>query len=681
MMCKMGIGFIYGILGLAMIAGAEHVSLLMPPETVAQVKAKITSDSFKDEWSGYLAKADRLCDPKSEDYADIRSSIEAAADDAALLTRGHLLARQLIDWMQTLGMAYRLTGEPIYRDRAVMLLVDAAQLMPVDHAFMVQSFPGIRGDITRGLATGYDLFADCLSAEQRNLILTTGRGYVDDYLTAAKNTPVWWRPYHNFAGVCGGAAGLMALGLRDADPDAANAMLEQIVQLITDWLDKGFDQEGSYYEGVLYSAYPLENVILFADVLKRTGGADLFANPALKNVGDFYVLSALPGEKVLDARNDSLYENPGEILLKLSSEYNSGILKWLYQPMTGRQKRTWVKGLGGHFFLKILWSNDIIPVSPGSTGKTPLAQHFRGRGLCIWRTGWSSNDVMFSIESGPYYIVTHNQADKGHFTFYGYGYRWACDPGYANTRHPKGRGQTISHNCILIDEAGQAISGAGTGTFGKILSYTNSSSFGYALADYTESYRANYGFDPTNSAGRIGALKSMNHAYRHTLFVRETESTPAYAVILDDIDKDGKAHNYRWQMLSWPDLEIKYEAAGMLILPKSNVNTSARMFVFIDAEPMPIITKDVCTPDDGPTAVVEPSSFPRLNATCAAINPYFASVLIPTDGTNAPKVTFENTAEEKNIKIVWPGKTDLIVWKKTAGTAENAVQFFSVKTN
>jgi hypothetical protein len=105
------------------------------------------------------------------------------------------------------------------------------------------------------------------------------------------------------------------------------------------------------------------------------------------------------------------------------------------------------------------------------------------------------------------------------------------------------------------------------------------------------------------------------------------------------------------------------------------------MFVFIDAEPLPIITKDVCTPDDGPKATIEPFSFPRLNATCASINPYFASVLIPTGGTSAPKVTFENTAEEKNIKIVWPGKTDRIVWKKNVGTAENAVQFFSVKTN
>ena len=47
---------------------------------------------------------------------------------------------------------------------------------------------------------------------------------------------------------------------------------------------------------------------------------------------------------------------------------------------------------------------------------------------------------MFSIEAGPYYPVTHNQADKGHFTLYGLGERWAVDPGYANEHEPKGRG-------------------------------------------------------------------------------------------------------------------------------------------------------------------------------------------------------------------------------------------------
>ena len=74
---------------------------------------------------------------------------------------------------------------------------------------------------------------------------------------------------------------------------------------------------------------------------------------------------------------------------------------------------------------------------------------------------------MFSIEAGPYFPVTHNQADKGHFTLYGLGWRWAVDCGYANEHEREGRGQTLGHNCVLVDGQGQALSGAGWGTNGQ----------------------------------------------------------------------------------------------------------------------------------------------------------------------------------------------------------------------
>ena len=95
-----------------------------------------------------------------------------------------------------------------------------------------------------------------------------------------------------------------------------------------------------------------------------------------------------------------------------------------------------------------LWENEVAPLDPMDADV--LSAYFPGRGLVVLRTGWDVSDVMFSIEAGPYYDVIHNQADKGRFTFYGLGGRWAIDSGYGNMgpSAPTGRDQTIAHNSM-----------------------------------------------------------------------------------------------------------------------------------------------------------------------------------------------------------------------------------------
>ena len=235
-----------------------------------------------------------------------------------------------------------------------------------------------------------------------------------------------------------------------------------------------------------------------------------------------------PGERVYDARNDSSYSGLNVSVLGLAAACESGLYRWLWDN-TGSDKS----------FLRLLWANDVVPIDPAGAG-VPTAKHFRGRGLCIWRTGWTKDDVMFSIEAGPYYPITHNQADKGHFTLYGQGERWAVDPGYANEHGPKGRGQTLGHSCVLIDGKGQALSGAGWGTNGVIAEYENNDRYGYALADCTEAYNQ-------NNRGTAGA--GVEHAKRHAFFVYPREGAPAYAVVMDDMRKDAEPHDFVWQMM------------------------------------------------------------------------------------------------------------------------------------
>ncbi|MBM4050536.1 MAG: hypothetical protein FJ279_36030, partial [Planctomycetes bacterium] len=273
----------------------------------------------------------------------------------------------------------------------------------------------------------------------------------------------------------------------------------------------------------------------------------LFESPRLRRVPEFYAQSLLPGQPLFDARNDSNYAGLSDpVMLRLASALPSGLAKWL-----------WDFAGSGDSPMSIVWANDVRPMPPADAG-LPLARHFVGRGLAVFRTGWDTCDVMLSVEAGPYYKVTHNQADKGHFALYGHGCAWAIDSGYGNTLEPEGRAQTVAHNCILVDGKGQTLSGCGLGTDGKLLAFENTERVGYALADSADAYNR-------NSKGTPGV--GVQRALRHILFVRPRARAPAYAVVLDDMRKDDAPHDYTWLFHTHEQVQVLIQPDGARIKP------------------------------------------------------------------------------------------------------------------
>jgi hypothetical protein len=515
-------------------AAAGSPRLFFDRGDVGGIRQRMEDPRFAPLWAKILADAEAYCDPASPRYADPRNPCPLPRKDAgegrsrqdALLV--HSVGRMLTQRMEAIGFAYQVTGrESLGRHGAALLAATAGQF-PVTNPIVARGFAGGRGDIMRGLAIGFDLLSDRLDDPQRRLVVAACADYLDRAVAEFNDGRLWWHKVHNYNGVNGGAAGCLALALGDAFPERHVAWVSECVKVVDRWLTSGFDAEGAYMEGVSYSGYGLSNTILLADALRRAGRDELFGHPTFGRLSEFYALSLLPGERVYDARNDSPYAGLGGVLLKLADARRSGLYKWLWEN-SGTENG----------FLRILWENGVPPTDPVSAA-VPRSRHFEGRGLCIWRTGWTTNDVMFSIEAGPFLPVTHNQADKGHFTLYGLGHRWATDCGYANEHGPEGRGQAQAHSCVLIDGKGQALSGAGWGVNGAIARYEDRGRYGYALADCTEAYNR-------NSAGKPGV--GVQHARRHAFFVHPHRGSPAYAVVMDDLRKDDRPHEFTWQMM------------------------------------------------------------------------------------------------------------------------------------
>lgn len=635
-------------------ATAESPRVLFDRAQIVELRRRIAEPEFAPLWGQILGDAEAYCDARSPRFADPRDPFAVPQKTDQMPQQRHearmvhAMGRTLTQRMEAIGFAYQLTGRKAMGQHGAAILLATLERYPVTNPVVSKGFAGGRGDVMRGLAVGYDLLAECLDEAQRKQVAAACADYLDQAVREFNDPKVWWYKVHNYNGVVGGAAGCLALALSDAYPERAEAWIRECEKTIRRWLDSGFDQQGAYLEGVGYSGYGLSNTVLFADALRRSGRGDLLAHPVFRKLHEFYALSLLPGERVYDARNDSHYVGLGGLLLKLADGTSSGLYKWLWENSRSEESR---ENFGAdHCIQRILWDNEVPAVDPVAA-RVQRAQHFQGRGLCIWRTGWTNSDVMFSIEAGPYYPVTHNQADKGHFTLYGLGYRWATDPGYANEHQPEGRGQTLGHSCVLVDGQGQALSGAGWGSNGAITRYTNNERYGYALADCTDAYNR-------NSVGKTGAL--VEHARRHAFFVYPHQGAPAYAVVMDDLRKDDQPHDFTWQLMYSDQMAVTLDEGRAEFRPiEASDKAAPRLLLRIGAESRPALSTDVFVPGDFRAR----AAFPRLRATVRSVTPQFLAVLLPLPaGVEEPRIHFESKADHRSATIQWPKHADRFVW-------------------
>lgn len=533
-------------------AQEAHPRLFFGADELPAVRQRVLA--AREFWEGKRAEADDLVGPKRVDPA----SLVQLGEGAKQSVRGHSIGRPLTEWLETLGFVYQITGDAECGRAGAELLAAAGRSLPPDEPPVGPvSFAGARGDILRAMTVGYDWLYGAMAEDERSVVAEMMARYIENLLAEAESGRAWWVPNHNFIGVAIGASGLASLALTERFPERAPDWTARCARLIEDWLNSGFDEQGAYGEGVLYAAYGLDNGLLFMDALERAGGPDLLTNPRLKRVSHFFAQSLLPGEGVYDARNDSSYAGiGGPQLLRLAAE-GDGLTRWLWLHTGGPDSRK---------PYTILWASDVDPVDPVAAGE-PWAEHFVGRGLVCFRTGWAEEDVMFSVESGPFFKGTHNQADKGHFALYGKGGRWAIDSGYGNNREPEGTAQTVAHNCVLIDGKGQALSGAGLGTNGRVLDYQATEHLGYALCDETEAYEHNSQETPGIA---------LERAHRHCFFVRPADGVPAYTLIVDDIAVDGAEHEYDWLLhTSEYNRYIPGEASAVTVLSEQGASGGA----------------------------------------------------------------------------------------------------------
>jgi hypothetical protein len=341
--------------------------------------------------------------------------------------------------------------------------------------------------------------------------------------------------------------------------------------------------------------------------------------------------------------------------------WDSGLASWLWQHTAG--------GLGANvggetdWAGTILWNRPLASVEPGTL--LPPNRVWAQRGLYYYRSGWpsgaTSNDIVMSFYSGKFQ-GGHAQEDQNQFALRAYGNSFAIDHGAGSTAK-----ESESHNMVFIDGKGQHNAGSSIGTDGAISDYILGDFADAVTGDATAAYTTYSEFNAPNypiagtdwSWGYSGA--NPVRLARRTVVSVHGATAPFYALVMDDIDKDGTTHSYEWRMHTATTNTVNLSAN-----PISITGANASMDMHLLSPDFASVTGaagayDANNSDPGSTLI-------RVTAT--AINPKFTFLMVPrAGGVQVPTVTRQATVWGCAATLDWGGGRSDVVLRNDSGAS------------
>jgi hypothetical protein len=319
------------------------------------------------------------------------------------------------------------------------------------------------------------------------------------------------------------------------------------------YLSDLIDPNGVHRETLTYSCFGLNPLMLAGMALERQGEPSIFeaADGRLDKLLRTLVYFISPNGHSIrdfgDTGNDrqmrshsGLPGRPGTALMALTRSSRGDLARWASRRGTGR----WMDRQGEH--RQVRGQEDVMNLlffrpgperSPADYGNYALGWHGRcppgyphDNGYVVMRTGFDSpDDIKLVLKCGNA-AGGHGQPCQGSFVLDAYGDFLSQSPGYNIWG-----GRTRAHNLITIDGKGQAEGHSGGSgrkeNDGHIERFVHSRVADICIANNKPAYD--------------GGGNAVARSLRYVLFVRKPERR-GYFVIVDDMDKDGRPHEYTW---------------------------------------------------------------------------------------------------------------------------------------
>ena len=462
-----------------------HPRIQTTAEDIARIKEEIKSDSLKSTWYQQLITA--------ADYL-VEENTEALRYELRDGERLLYVSRDMLDHMYTLGMAYLLTGEQKYVDRAWVDLYAVSTFKDWHPVVGLDT-----SEMSAAVAIGYDWLYHGLSEVQRERIeagiykngfYEATKAYQDrtSYLAGGALSGL------NLNSVYNGGLALSAIALMDKYPEESFFILSGAIRAIDIMLTE-YGPDGAWKEGTDYWEYATQYAIKLLSGVETIFGTcfSLELCEGLSTTANFilYMQSDQGIFNYGDAMASSSYVPE---LFYLSNKYNdkaitSSLLELNHGKMTDNED----------VVLSLLWYDTSI--KEGSVSM-PLDGVYWTEGVASFRDAWTDGVTAYAAIHGGYTLGCHTQIDGGTFVYDYAGVRWAkelgltpynteatSDMGVDGRRWLLYRARAESQNTIVINpdnSAGQLVDSTAW-----LTRFESDNKGGIAVLDMSENYAQN----------------------------------------------------------------------------------------------------------------------------------------------------------------------------------------------
>lgn len=450
----------------------EHPRLLLRDGDVARMQQGIGTDAA-------MARS----------YANVKASADALLTAPA--STYHLspdllqTARTVLDRVQTLSMAYLISEDDRYAERAWLELEAAAAFPDWYPPHFLDP-----AELTFAFAIGYDWLYVYWTLERKATLRTAiAEKGLEPALTRYQSGAWWSTTKNNWNPVVGGGIGMGALTIGDESPELeslAGELLERVLKSLPIALDE-YAPDGGWPEGPMYWQYGSRYGVYLLDSLDSALGTDygLSDMPGLSETFDFAMhMNGGAGRFNFGDASKDVTRTP--LALWFAQRYEHPEYAWYYR-MLGDPDHT-----GGVFDL--LWYRPELyaaAIPPDSTDG-----YFRYVEAAAMRSDWLNPLAGFIGFKAGDNAVSHGHLDLGSFVYDALGIRWANDigadsyslPGYSgDKRWTYYRLRAEAHNTLVINPgAGPDQDPEAKTAMERVESNAQSA---LAIADLTDAYR------------------------------------------------------------------------------------------------------------------------------------------------------------------------------------------------
>ncbi len=324
-----------GLLALAPpVDPAAHPRLLFSAADIATIKARAKHPTLAPVAARVIERAEWLLSAPPL----IPSTTRRGEPDPPGEMKGLAAARHLQGRVIDLAMAFTLTGNHVYRDKAVALLDDAIHnwRIWVDTAHQ-PPYDLMAGENSMTFGLAYDwLFNDLTPQERQRIREGVERRAMQPYLEGAtREKPMFWlTTQNNWNPVCNGGATMLALALGDESPLSSRILAVSVPAMQAYWNE--LKDDGGWNEGTGYWTYGNRYGLMAAEALRRLGrpgGADIFARHGVRQTGYFPIVFN-PGTRLSASFGDSNGRASDAIFYLLGREYKNPDFIW-FQDRAG----------------------------------------------------------------------------------------------------------------------------------------------------------------------------------------------------------------------------------------------------------------------------------------------------------------------------------------------------------